>query len=97
MDWKRALATASGDLLAPIEATNRQARYTVPCGVPCSVKNLLAGGAWRPYRTKLETGYERFETYKDLHYEFRLSGGLLKIHRRFVRHREDDYASRAAL
>jgi hypothetical protein len=59
--------------------------------VSCKIQNFLAGGSWRPYQTAKETSFERFESYKDLHYQFRSNGWLMKVHRRFVRHREDSY------
>lgn len=66
----------------------KRPKYTVPAGCPCAIQKVM-GGPWRPHRTTMETGYERYEFYQDKHYTFRRMGWFIKIHRRYVMHRED--------
>jgi hypothetical protein len=76
-----------------VPAKNR-ARFTVPAGTPVAI-SPVARLDWRPYRTRRDLAFERFEFYKRSEagpfYEFRLNGWLLRVHRRHVQHRQDLY------
>lgn len=73
---------------------NKTPRFLIVPNCPCEIQNVN-DGLWRPHRTTIETGHERFETYRDKHYVFRRYGYLIRIHRRYVVHREDSYESGA--
>jgi hypothetical protein len=46
-------------------------RFTVPAGVPCAVRNVLAD-EWRAFVTTKESAFGRFERFDpDGYYEFR--------------------------
>ncbi len=68
--------------------THQVERFLIRPGVPCEVQKV-SGGTWRKHRTTRSSGFERYESYKDKHYTFRRDGWFLRVHRRYVLHRED--------
>src|SRR6476660_6326286 len=53
-------------------------RFGVPAGVECWVKPLAAD-AWQSFRTRLETGFSKFEYHETGYLVFRQRGYLLKV------------------
>jgi hypothetical protein len=63
-------------------------RFLIPAGTPCTVTPVSVTRR-RPHRTKVDLGFERFESYRAGDYTFRHLGWFLQVHRRHVIHRED--------
>ena len=76
--------------LPPSRPPRHVPRFLVRAGVPCEVRRVTEP-AWRPYRTRKDTGHERHEGYSCGRYVFRLDGYLIRVDRRYVVHRQDVY------
>jgi hypothetical protein len=86
------LRREQGVCLSPARPPVVMPRFLIRAGTACQVSKLTPL-KWRPYITTRDVGLERFEFYdpKSKVYEFRHLGWLLRVHRRHVAHREDNY------
>lgn len=73
-----------GVCLPPSRPSNRASRFTVPRGVRCLVRRV-SGVEWRDHVTAHDCGFDRYETFADFHYEFRLKGWIMRVNCRHVK------------
>ena len=89
------LRRTQGLCLPPARQPVAVPRFLVPASVRCAVHRLFPATSWLAHTTIRDTGFERFESYGDGLYTFRLGAWLIRVGRSHVRHREDSYRPQA--
>lgn len=73
-----------GTCAAPRHEPNTIARFTIPASVPREIQRISETN-WRPFRTRRELGFNRYESAKDGYVVFREEGYLIRVAWRFIR------------
>lgn len=74
---------AQGSCRPPTKPAVNVPRFTIPAGSFVEITRVEKL-AWKEYKTKLAVGAEKYESYRDFHYTFRVGAYLIRVHRSWV-------------
>lgn len=81
MDWSGSSAQRKpqGVCLPPKRKVEHIPRFVIPVGTVCFIRKVTESD-FRPYRTKKEVAFDRYESRRGSLCDFRMQGWMIRVH-----------------